>query len=245
MFLKKAAVITLSTFILSACATKPNPEHEKQTTELKSELTKAQEQVKKEQELVKKEQAALDEANQKLAETEKELNKVKKQLEESKSDVVVKTPSAQSSFQDKTVLGQTEWVYINKAKRNFQARIDTGATTSSLNAVDIQRFERDGKRWVRFNITHEKDGKPQIIEAPILRTVKILQSNKTDGSTERPVVKLQVRIGDIVQQSEFTLTNRTHLEYPVLIGRTFMKDVILVDISQKNIHKKYKATDKK
>lgn len=244
MFLKRATIVTLSSFILSACAVNPSSEQLEKTANLESELNKTQQQLIEQQEQVAKQQTALDEANKQLTESQKELSKVKQELADSQNDVIVKTPSAQDSYKDKTVLGQTEWAYISKAKKNLKARIDTGATTSSLNATDIQRFERDGKRWVRFNITHEKGGKAQIIEAPIFRLVKILQSNKTDGASERPVVKLQVRIGDIVQQSEFTLTDRTHLKYPVLIGRTFMQDVILVDISKEYIHPQYKATDK-
>ena len=142
---------------------------------------------------------------------------------------------------DKTILGQSEWVYVSTVKENYKGRIDTGAATSSINAVDIERFERDGKKWVRFNLTHAKGEKAQLIEAKIVRIAKITQSSKPGVETERPVVKLHVRIGDVVHLTEFTLTNRLHMEYPVLIGRTFMQDVVLVDVSKEYIFPKYQA----
>ncbi len=71
---------------------------------------------------------------------------------------------------DKAILGQQEWVWIDKVKSNFRARVDTGAATSSLNAVDLQEFERDGKKWVRFSLAHdENEAKEQqlSVEAPV------------------------------------------------------------------------------
>ena len=45
-----------------------------------------------------------------------------------------------------------EHVYISPPGILLTARIDTGATTSSIDARNIEPFERDGKRWVRFEV---------------------------------------------------------------------------------------------
>ena len=42
-------------------------------------------------------------------------------------------------------------------------------------------------------------------------------------------------IGNIRQKAEFTLSNRSHLDYQVLVGRNILSDVMLVDVSQANI----------
>ncbi|MDA7747401.1 ATP-dependent zinc protease [Psychromonas sp.] len=257
MILKKAAIITLSTFFLTVgCASTSTPDS---TTEIKisgleSALVQSQTEIAQAQTEIAQEKLAVEQANIALENAKKEAaelsEKLKQQIavNESKtnnSDVLIEKVTKRDSYLDKTVLGEAEWIYITKAKENFKARIDTGATTSSINAVNIQRFERDGEKWVKFNITHSKDEKESYIEAPIVRIAKIIQSSKPGEETERPVVKLHVRIGDLSQQSEFTLTNRLHMEYPVLIGRTFMQDVVLVDVSQEYIHPKYQAKDKK
>jgi len=153
------------------------------------------------------------------------------------------SPPKSTHLNDKTVLGQNEWVYVSKVKENFKARIDTGAATSSINAVDIERFERDGKKWVRFNLTHAEGEHADIIEAKIIRIIKIRQSNNTGEAIERPVVELHIRLGDIAQLTEFTLTNRSHMDYPVLIGRTFMRDLILVDVGTKYNFSPYQPTN--
>lgn len=240
MFLKKAAIMTFSTLFLTVgCTTtsQPTAPIQDQTATITTlETTLAQTKVE-----LEKAQKETAELNEKL---KKQMAAIKEDSKKS-SNVVVEKVSKQDSYQDKTVLGQAEWFYVTKAKENFKARIDTGATTSSINAVDIQRFERDGKKWVKFNITHTKGGKKKILEAPIVREAKITQSSKPGESTERPVVKLHVRVGGIAHSSEFTLTDRLHMEFPVLIGRTFMQDVVLVDVSQDYIHSKYQAKTKK
>jgi hypothetical protein len=136
-------------------------------------------------------------------------------------------------------LGSLEKIYIDAVKSAFVARVDTGATTSSINAVDIQKFERDGKKWVKFHVSEEETAPEnrKWVEAPIARHVKIRQSN-TNDLERRPVVELWVKIGRVHERSEFTLTDRTQMDYPILLGREFIQDVALVDVSRDFIESK-------
>ncbi|WP_028025145.1 ATP-dependent zinc protease family protein [Enterovibrio calviensis] len=150
--------------------------------------------------------------------------------------------------QDKTILGEQEWVWIDAAGDNFKARVDTGATTSSINATDIQDFERDGKTWVRFNLAHaksesEEDVAPVTIEAQVKRWVKIRQAS-ADELERRPVVELRVRLGNLHEKAQFTLADRSQMEFPVLLGREFFKDIAVVDVSQSYVHPKFVAENK-
>lgn len=148
----------------------------------------------------------------------------------------------------KTILGEVEWVWIDAAGSNYKARVDTGATTSSLNATDIQEFERDGKSWVRFNLAHTQNGDKDVepvssIEAPVVRWVKIRQAS-ADGAERRPVVELRVRLGNLHEKAQFTLADRSQMEFPALLGREFFKDIAVVDVSQSYIHPKFVAEKK-
>jgi hypothetical protein len=136
-------------------------------------------------------------------------------------------------------LGSLENIYINLVKSVFVARVDTGATTSSINAVDMQNFERDGKKWIKFHVSDEQTAPidRKWIEAPIVRYVKIRQSN-TDDLERRPVIELWVKIGRVHEKSQFTLTDRTLMDYPILLGREFIQDVALVDVSRDFIESK-------
>lgn len=138
----------------------------------------------------------------------------------------------------KLILGEQEWVFIPGLDKSFKARVDTGATTSSISAVDIVRFERDGKDWVKFRIEHD-DISSNEISLPILRWAKIKQSG-TEEFQKRPVVTAWIEIGDLKDKADFTLTDRSHLSFPVLLGRSFFRDVALVDIGRKFVQPKKK-----
>lgn len=147
---------------------------------------------------------------------------------------VVACPSSKV-VSEKLVVGQLEKVWMPTLNLALSARIDTGAETASLDARGIELFERNGKRWVRFEIEHPRKGEPPLqLERKLSRMVGIVQSNSPD-SERRPVVKLAITIGNVNQTAEFTLSNRSHLDYQVLIGRNILQDVMVVDVSQKNI----------
>lgn len=138
----------------------------------------------------------------------------------------------------KLILGEEEWMYIKAINHNTKARIDTGATTSSISAIDIEMFERDGKNWVKFKLAHS-DNVTKEFESPVVRIVTIRQSS-TEERTDRPVVEAWVQIGDLKTKTEFTLNDRTHMTFPVLLGRTFFRDVAVVDVSKKFVQPKVK-----
>ncbi len=133
---------------------------------------------------------------------------------------------------DKLVLGIAEKGHLLDANLTLKAKIDTGADASSVDARNIQPFERDGKRWVRFDITRAEQGL-KTLELPVERTIRIKRPGLE--SVERPVVLLTVRVGDITQKLEFNLTNREDFTHPLLVGRTFLKDLAVVDVSQEYI----------
>ncbi|MCG9677104.1 ATP-dependent zinc protease [Vibrio sp. Isolate24] len=147
-------------------------------------------------------------------------------------------PQARKTPDGKLIMGEQEWVYVPGLEESFKARIDTGATTSSISATDVVEFERDGKDWVKFKIEH--DGiKSKEIALPVQRWVKIRQST-AEESERRAVVESWIQIGDLKEKTEFTLADRTHLKFPLLLGRSFFKDVAVVDVSKKFVQKKHK-----
>ncbi|UUM32622.1 ATP-dependent zinc protease family protein [Vibrio japonicus] len=164
--------------------------------------------------------------------------KVKAEQVSVKSERPKMVLKAQKTSDGKLILGAREWVYVPDLKQNFRARVDTGATTSSISATDIETFKRNGKSWVRFKVEH--DGiKSDSIELPVKRRVKILQST-ADDSQRRAVVEAWIQIGDLKQKTEFTLADRTHLRYPLLLGRSFIKGVAVIDVDESYIQDKHK-----
>ena len=134
----------------------------------------------------------------------------------------------------KILVGALEQVWLSNLNLALPARVDTGAETASLDARNIELFERNGRRWVRFEILHPGTDKPLVLERKLKRMVMIVQSSTTEPE-RRPVIQLGITIGSVSQTAEFTLSNRSHLDYQILIGRNILQDVMVVDVSQKNI----------
>ncbi|XUU60193.1 ATP-dependent zinc protease family protein [Erythrobacter sp. HA6-11] len=108
------------------------------------------------------------------------------------------------------------------------AKIDTGARTSSLHATSIERFEKEGKRWVRFLLdVGEGRSEPAICEVPRADRRKITSSN--GESQERLIIKTALRIGPQSFRAEFSLADRSDMKFPILIGRTALRSRFLVD----------------
>lgn len=70
-------------------------------------------------------------------------------------------------------IGEIESVTLEKAKFQLLGRIDTGAQTSSITALKIERYERDGKRWVRFEVPNTTTKKMVKFERPLTRVASI------------------------------------------------------------------------
>jgi hypothetical protein len=150
-------------------------------------------------------------------------------------------PSVNASLGGKEIIGAIEWLYMDPPGRHFRARIDSGAETSSLSAADVVEFERDGDDWVRFTFTHDNAEESVDFELPIKRTVLIRQP-AVDEPERRFVIELDIRLGDQLQTTEFTLTDRSNMTYPVLLGRAFLMDLYVVDVSQSYTHQRYDAS---
>lgn len=152
--------------------------------------------------------------------------------------------NGKSDLSQKQIVGEIEQAYLAELGLTLKARIDTGATTSSIDARNIQAFERDGEQWVRFNILNPDTNQMVQFEKIRVRKVKINQAN-SDTPETRPVVEMQIAIGEVSQLAEFTLSNRSHLDYQLLVGRNILRDVMIVDVSQSLIAPLTKHTDEK
>lgn len=129
---------------------------------------------------------------------------------------------------DKTIYGLNEYVSLGQ-DLTLEAKLDTGAQTASLSARDIKRFKRNGEHWVRFYLA--VDGvHSHPIERPLARLSKIKrragdydpEADKT--YTARPVIELELCMGNTKKQIEVNLTDRSAFQYPLLIGSDALKD---------------------
>lgn len=108
------------------------------------------------------------------------------------------------------------------------AKIDTGARTSALHAVDQTLVDFDGVPWVEFSIPIENRGTNKRVRAPLVDQREI---KNTSGVPERRlVVRTTLLLGRHRWKIELSLANREKMEFDLILGRTAIrKRGILVD----------------
>ncbi len=128
------------------------------------------------------------------------------------------------------VFGWVEWVKLLDGELRLKAKLDTGAANSSLDATNIERFRRDGERYVRFTVTDPETEDQLELEKPLVRNVRIIRH---DGNHQRrPVIKMGVCIGERIQEVEVNLIDRSNFIYPMLLGRSALEGFALIDSGQ-------------
>jgi len=131
-----------------------------------------------------------------------------------------------------TVIGLREWVALpDLGVAGLRAKIDTGASTSSLHATDIEPFERDGEKWVRFTahlgtvvqLRHRR------CEAPLVarKTIKssngqaqvryVISTTLAQGSFR--VTSLQEQNAELARQAQILTNQVAQAGNPAVIAK--------------------------
>ncbi len=132
--------------------------------------------------------------------------------------------------ESKMIIGCDEWCAFPSLNiPAIKARVDSGAKTSSMHAINIERFSRNDEKWVRFEVHPlQKNRKVTVhCEAPLIDQ-RVIKSSSGDKE-KRPVICVPLSLGGTVWEVEVTLTNRDSMGYRMLLGREAMNGRILID----------------
>lgn len=138
-------------------------------------------------------------------------------------------PLAAEQAQVRGMVGLHEEVYLADFDLVLPAKVDTGADSSSLSAVNVERFRRDDQRWVRFDLA--VDGvEAKRIELRVSRVVRIQRRAADIGDAEvdysrRPVVRLPICVGGRRAEVDFTLADRRRFRQPLLLGVSALREL--------------------
>jgi hypothetical protein len=135
------------------------------------------------------------------------------------------------------IIGRIEKILLPDLLNNtLDAKIDTGAYTSSLHCHSVNVFSVKGRDRVRFYLldpTHpEYEGRQ--FESPVYKIKKIRSSNGI--VSERVIIKQRIKFGGKISSIQLSLSNRSDMKYPLLIGRRFISGKFLVDVSKKYLN---------
>lgn len=129
-------------------------------------------------------------------------------------------------------LGWLEWAVLPKLGIPLlQAKIDTGAKTSSLHAEELEIADVEGKHFAKFLVRAKDD--VYRCECPVLDERHVKSSS---GHEElRVVIETVCIMKGLRWPIELTLTDRTAMRFPMLLGRRAMTKRFLVDPGRKYV----------
>lgn len=130
---------------------------------------------------------------------------------------------------EKTVIGWREYIdFPEWGVKGIRAKVDTGARTSSLHVGDVKLLDDDRIRFY-VDVSGEEVKRKKVI-AQIHRRGKVRSS--TGHRTHRWYVKAVIRIGKCEHRITLNLTDRSGMNFPMLLGRTALEDDFLVDVDK-------------
>ena len=129
-------------------------------------------------------------------------------------------------YQAKAVIGRREMVTLPELELSLCCKVDTGARTSALHAEDIETYEEGGHVWVSF-VT--RGGGPNSPPHPVRMHLhdrrKVTSSN---GQAQwRFVIRTHMQLGELDFPVELTLTDRSNMRHPMLLGRRAMRRLLV------------------
>ena len=146
----------------------------------------------------------------------------------------------------KRIIGRREIVdFPDLGLLGIEAKIDTGAYTSSIHCAEVHEYDREGVPFVSFLLLDPDH--PQWTQTPIHWPLarKKMVKNSFGQSEERFVIKTNLVMFEEPFEVELSLADRSAMDYPVLLGRKAIRRRFLVDVTRKNKSRKFNARKKK
>ncbi len=139
---------------------------------------------------------------------------------------------------DLPVLGWKEHVELPEWGLKLRGKLDTGARTSALHVAGYEVQEVDGggedgdgseDRIVRFEVVLGPKRAPRYraIEAPLVGKKRVRDTGAR--AEDRPVVRTRILCGPLDTHADITLTDRTGMNFRMLLGRLTLEGRGLVD----------------
>jgi hypothetical protein len=120
--------------------------------------------------------------------------------------------------------------------RRVRVKVDTGARTSALDVLQYTVVPTtSGGQIVEMQLAldRRRPGRSLIIRAPVMKIVAV---RNTSGQTEqRPLIETTIRLGPVCKQIHLTVTDRSSMRFPVILGRTALAGDFVVDVSRHHL----------
>ena len=137
-------------------------------------------------------------------------------------------------IENKLILGSEEWCsFPDLGIPIIKARVDSGAKTSALHAINIIPFVKEGENWIKFDINPIQNNVKTVIHCEAKLIDKRIVKSSSGFREQRFVIQSDLKVGEHSWSIQMTLTNRDSMGFRMLLGREAMSGRVLVDPEQK------------
>lgn len=147
---------------------------------------------------------------------------------------------------EKKIIGRRELVSLPQLDiDNIEAKIDTGAYTSAIHCSNIhEETMPDGSKIIALDLLDPSH--PQYNHKKLkFKEYDLREIKSSFGEVqERYVIRTRIKFFNEEIEAEFSLSDRSDMKYPVLIGRKLLKNRFIVDVARKNLAHKLKIKQK-
>ena len=117
---------------------------------------------------------------------------------------------------------------------DIESKVDTGAYTSAIHTHKIVETIINGENLINFTLLDPKHIQYNEKEFRTKNYSKKIIKSSNGTSEERFVINTTVTLFNETHNIELTLSERSDMKYPILLGRKFLTNKFIVDTSQKN-----------
>lgn len=112
----------------------------------------------------------------------------------------------------------------------LRAKLDTGARTSALHVEDYEELDvTDAAAQVRFHVLSGPRDAPERTEVVTEVVGHSLVRDTRARAEQRPVVRTRITCGPLDTVADVSLTDRTGMNFRLLLGRRALAGAALVD----------------
>lgn len=140
--------------------------------------------------------------------------------------------SACKTTEDRLIVGETAFITIEEIDAILEARIDTGARTTSVHALDVVidgdegDFEKNIGKVISFNVVNAAGER-----FPVKSTIGgYTVVRNAQGTESRYHVPMTLSWEGVRKEIEVNLRDRSAMTYKLLIGRDWLSDDFLVNV---------------
>lgn len=140
----------------------------------------------------------------------------------------------------KKIIGSTDLISLPEMGISIiPCKIDTGAATSSMHCRKLRVVEKEGQQYVCFRLDHPK---LKGLGLDLKKEYRFLKFKEREVRSSNGIanlrysIKTKVSLFNTTYTVEFTLTDREKMNFPILLGKRFLRNNFLVDVAQDDLN---------